>query len=106
MFSLILLVAVTPAITSCDYFAHNCSSYFTLSSLKISPTVEGIGTFKADSELACAFRCSLHMACTDAVFSKVARRCSLYNTKATVLTEFQTEFQEARTGYIRIKKVR
>ena len=106
MFSLILLVAVTPAITSCDYFGHNCSSYFTLSFLKISPTIDGISTFKADSELACAFRCCSEGTCTDVVFSKVARRCSLYNAKATVLAEFQTESQEARTGYIRMKKVR
>ena len=102
---IILLVAVTPAITSFDYFGHNCSSYFTLSFLKIPPTVGGIGTFKADSELACASRCCHYAACTDAVLFKAARSCSLYNAKETILTEFQTESQEARTGYTRIKKV-
>jgi len=105
MLSLILLVAVTPAITSFDYFGHNCSSYFILSFLKTPPTVEGIGTFKANSELACASRCCHHRACTDAVLCKAARMCSLYNAKETILTEFQTESQEARTRYIRIKKV-
>ena len=105
MFSLLLLVAVTPAITSCYYFRHNCSSYFTLSYLKISPTFEGIGSFKADNELACASLCCRHRACTNAVLWKAAKKCSLYNAKETFLREFQTESQEARTGYIRIKKV-
>lgn len=106
MLSVILFVAVTPAITSFDYFGQNCSSYFALSFLKIPPTVEaGIGTFKADTEVACASRCCHHSVCTDAVLCKAARRYSLYNAKETILTEFQTESQEATTGYIRIKKV-
>ena len=106
MLSLILLVAVTNAITAFDYFGHNCSSYFALSFLKIPPTVEkSFGVFKADSEVVCASRCCHHRACTDAVLCKAARRCSLYNAKETILTEFQTESQEAITGYIRIKKV-
>ena len=107
MLSLILLVAVTSAITPFDYFGHNCSSYFALSFLNIPPSVEeGIGTFKADSEVACASQCCHHRACTDAVLCKAARRCSLYNAKETILTEFQMESQEATTGYIRIKKVK
>lgn len=105
MFSLILLVAVTPVISSCYGFRHNCSSYFTLSYLKISPTVEGIDSFNADNELACASLCCRHRACTNAVLWKAAKRCSLYNGEETVLRELQTESQEARTGYIRIKKV-
>ena len=106
MLSLILLVAVTNAITPFDYFGHNCSSYFALSFLKIPPTVEeSFGVFKADSEVVCASRCCHHRACTDAVLCKAARRCSLYNAKETIFTEFQTESQEARTAYIRIKKV-
>ena len=106
MLSLILLVAVTNAITPFDYFEHNCSSYFALSFLKIPPTVEeSFGVFKADSEVVCASRCCHHRACTDAVLCKAAGRCSLYNAKETILTEFQTESQEAITGYIRIKKV-
>ena len=105
MLSLILLVAVTPAMTSFNYLGHNCSSYFTLSFLKFPPTLDVIGSFKADSELSCASRCCLNGACTDAVLCKAARRCSLYNANETILTEFQTESQEAKTGYIWIKKV-
>lgn len=105
-FSLILLIAIIPALASCVQLGHNCSSYFTLSFLKIPPSVEDIGAFKADSELACAFRCCAQRECTEAVFFKGSRTCSLYNAKEAVLTESQADSEETRTGYIRIKKVR
>lgn len=107
MFSLIFHVAIIPAITiSCVHLGHNCSSYFTLSFLKIPPSVAGIGTVKADTELACAFRCCARRECTEAVFFKVARRCFLYDAKEKVLAKFQVGCQETKTGYVRIKKVR
>lgn len=65
----------------------------------------GIGTYKADSELACARRCCSQKECSEAVFSEVTWRCSLYNANEMVLAEFQADSQEANTGYVRIKKV-
>lgn len=101
MFSLIL-VAIIPAITtSCIHLGHNCS-YFTLSFLNIPPSVKSIGKFKADSQLECALRCCSQKKCTEAVFFKVARRCSLFGAKEEVSAELQADSQ---TGYVQMKKV-
>ena len=106
MFSRLLLIAVIPVITSYVHLGHNCSAFFRLSFVEDLPKVARFGSFKADSELACASRCCAQKECTEAVFSEVARTCVLYCAKESEFAKFQADSHGKRTGYIRLKKVR
>ena len=64
--------------------------------------MNSIAKFKADSQLECALRCCSQKECTEAVFFKVARRCTLFGAKEEISAELQADSQ---TEYVQMKKV-
>ena len=90
----------------CCYLRELRSSYFTLSFPKRShEESEAISEFRAESELACALRCSSKGDCDEATFNRDSRECSLYQ-KEKDSTEPYEDDDNTPSRILNMRKVR
>ena len=93
---------------SCVHLQKRYSSYFKFSHQKQkNQESDKIAEFKAETELACALRCSAKGNCDEATFYSNAKKCFLYQRKGKGSTElYANDNDNTGSKIVTIKKVR
>ena len=93
---------------SCVHLHKLPSSYFKFSHQKQeNEESDKIAEFKAETELACALRCSAKGNCDAATFYRNAKKCFLYRNKGKGSAElYENDNDNTRSKIVTMKKVR